>query len=124
MSDHIVPAGVDSAAVAELALTALGAGRGYTPQVQPDGSAVISFTPDLTPAEVATFDVLVRLAASTKPMSIDKYNAVRTEMQTLRALRQMGRNAFMALSAAERDRMTYDALVSQTIIDLAILRDE
>ena len=45
-------------------------------------------------------------------------------MQTLRDLQQMGRSAFMALSAAERDLLIYDALEGQTMIDIAILRDQ
>jgi hypothetical protein len=88
----------------------------------PGAERTLVFDPDLTPEETALFDVLQRIAAS-EHWTPDAYSAVRAEMQTLRDLRQMGRNAFMALSAAERDRLTYDALVAQTIIDLAILRD-
>lgn len=84
----------------------------------------VAFTPDLTTDESATVNDLIRLAIASGPWSSAAYAAVRTEMQALRDLRQLGRNAFMALSATERDRMIYDALVAQTIIDLAILRDE
>lgn len=82
------------------------------------------FDPDLTSEEQATFDVLLHLAASVEPMQPDAYSAVRSEMQTLRALRQMGRGAFMDLTAAERDRAMYDAFTSVTKVLLAILRDE
>lgn len=58
------------------------------------------------------------------PLTTEEYNAVRTQMQTLRALRQMGRNAFMALTAAERDRMLYDAFTATTTVLLSILRDD
>jgi hypothetical protein len=72
---------------------------------------------DLSAAEAQT------VARSAEPMTTEAYAAVRAQMQTLRDLRQLGRNAFMQLAANDRDRMLYDALVAQTIIDLALLRD-
>jgi hypothetical protein len=85
--------------------------------------AIFVFDPDLTPDEVATYDALVRGAASTRPMSPTQYSAVRSQMQSLRDLRQIGRSAFMALTAAERDRMMYDAMTAVTVALIAILRD-
>ena len=57
------------------------------------------------------------------PLTVEEWDRIRPELLALRNLRQMGRAAFMALTAAERDRLIYDALVSQAIIDLALLRD-
>jgi hypothetical protein len=79
---------------------------------------------DLTPAELQAVADVQAIARAGAPMTTEAYAAVRAQMQVLRDLRQLGRNAFMALTAADRDRMIYDALVTQTIIDLAILRDE
>lgn len=78
---------------------------------------------DLSPAELQTITDVRSIARTLQPMSTDQYAVLRPQMQALRDLRQLGRNAFMALTAADRDRMLYDALVAQTIIDLAILRD-
>lgn len=101
---------------------------------QDDGALYIAgtFTAEQLDAALADFTPLTdeqkaldaHIASTGLIMDRDTYNAVRSEMQTLRDLRQMGRNAFMALTAAERDRLIYDALTAQTIIDLAILRDE
>ena len=82
-----------------------------------------TWEPDLTVEEQSTLNDLLAMADSPLP-SLAEWRAIRTELQALRSLRQMGRSAFMGLTAAERDRLTYDALVSQTIIDLALLRDE
>jgi hypothetical protein len=87
-----------------------------------DGSGVtLSFTPDLSPEQVTTLDLVVQAADAGLPTSI--YDAVRPDVQTIRDLRQMGRNAFMALSAAERDRLLYDAQAATTTILLALLRE-
>lgn len=82
-------------------------------------SALADFTPP-TEADRALEAVI---ASTGLNMTRDQYNAVRTQMQTLRALRQMGRNAFMGLSQAERDRTLYDAFTATTQVFLAILRD-
>lgn len=81
------------------------------------------FEPTLTPAEQAIVDNIKASLDSPITLTVAEWDAIRPELQSLRGLRQMGRNAFMALTAAERDRLIYDALTSQTIIDLAILRD-
>lgn len=83
-------------------------------------AALIDFIP-LTNADKA---LDAHIASTGLNMDRTVYTAVREQLQTLRSLRQLGRNAFMGLSAAERDRLIYDALTAQTIIDLAILRDE
>lgn len=78
---------------------------------------------DLSPFELAAVMEIRQRLRSVLGLSDDEWTAIRPHLQTLRDLRQMGRNAFMALTAAERDRLLYDALVAQTIVDLAILRD-
>lgn len=95
---------------------------------RPDGfgtgdTRTLSWTPDLTAAEAATVDEIIRSASMQSPMTAGAYEAVRSQMQTLRALRQMGRNSFMALSQTERDRLIYDNLVAATQVFLSILRD-
>ena len=84
----------------------------------------ILFDPDLTSEETAQFADLIRVARSPLSITPTEYQAVRAQIQTLRDLRQMGRNAFMALSAAERDRLMYDAFTATTQVFLSILRDE
>jgi hypothetical protein len=79
---------------------------------------------DFVPSTAEDRALDAHIASTGLNMTRDQYNAVRAQMQTLRDLRQLGRNAFMALTAAERDRLTYDAMTSVTIVLLAILRDE
>lgn len=63
-------------------------------------------------------------ASTGLPFTTEEYAAVRAQMQSLRALRQLGRNAFSGLSAIERDRRLYEAVVDATIVLMSILRDE
>lgn len=95
--------------------------------VVPDGTdeptvaaVVAAHTGELTPEQV----IAAEIVATGFPFTPDQYAAVRQQMQVLRDLRQMGRNAFMALSAAERDRAMYDAFTAVTIVLLALLRDD
>jgi hypothetical protein len=88
-----------------------------------EAGPVLEFDPPLTPAEQAVLDLLPSVIRSAVRLTPTEYSAVRAQMQILRDLRQLGRNAFMALSAAERDRMLYDAQVATTIVLLALLRD-
>jgi hypothetical protein len=87
------------------------------------GSVVYTFTPDLTTEEAARFADLQTLLLSPVTLSLAERDAIRPAIVILRDLRQMGRNAFMGLAAAERDRLMYDAQVATTMILLAILRD-
>jgi hypothetical protein len=91
--------------------------------VDPSDGNNLLWEPDLTAAQLATVQHLVLLARSGLSISAADFDAIRADLQLLRDLRQLGRNPFMALTAAERDRMTYDALVSVTRIFLAILRE-
>jgi hypothetical protein len=89
-----------------------------------DGVPVLDFDPPLTAEEQTTYALLVALARSgMKHLSPTEYQTVRTNLAALRDFRQLGRNAFMALTAAERDRQLYDAQTATTIVLLAILRD-
>lgn len=97
---------------------------GHALQVVREGNLLAyTFTPDLSPAEVAAFELRVAVADSPVPLTTAEYAAVRAQMQILRDLRQLGRNPFMALTAADRDRRLYDATVAVTEIFLALLRD-
>lgn len=121
MSVHVVTAPVDDLRVAcetHLRLPSNVTGDPSTGQVS------FHFDPDLTPEEASTLDALDHALASLQPMTPTGYAAVREQMQTLRALRQLGRNAFMGLTDAERHRMLYDAFTATTIVLLSMLRDE
>jgi hypothetical protein len=79
----------------------------------------------LTPQDQVTYEVLLGLARSeTARQTPAEFTAIREQLQVLRALRQLGRNAFMALSAAERDRMMYDAMVAVTVILIGQYRED
>jgi hypothetical protein len=86
-------------------------------------SITLTYEPDLSPAEQATFDSVARLAVGAAIITTAEYDTIRPDIQTIRDLRQMGRNAFMALTAAERDRLLYDAQAATTTILLALLRE-
>jgi hypothetical protein len=88
-----------------------------------NGVAVFEFTPALTAAEALDFDLIKKLAERNLDLTLDEYRTVTPQLQTIRDLRQMGRNAFMALTAAERDRLLYDAQAATTTILLALLRE-
>lgn len=94
-------------------------------QSLPNGGPTVDITydPDLTPEEQATWDTLAQLATGATLITPAELDTIRPSMVVLRDLRQMGRAAFMALTAAERDRLSYDAHVATTMILLAILRD-
>lgn len=82
-----------------------------------------TFTPDLTTDEQAAVSLALDRAESETGLTAEGYAAIRSQMQTLRALRQMGRNGFMALSQSERDRLIYDNLVAVTQVFIAMQRD-
>jgi hypothetical protein len=86
-------------------------------------SITLTYEPDLSPEEQATFDTVSRLAVGAAIVTATEYDAIRPHITTIRELRQLGRNAFMALTAAERDRLLYDAQTATTTILLALLRD-
>lgn len=89
-----------------------------------EGGFELTFEPDLSGAEAAILtDIVSAVRLRTVRLTAAEYAAIRPHLQTLRDLRQLGRNAFLALTAAERDRMLYDAFTAQTIIDLALTRD-
>lgn len=89
-----------------------------------DGTPVLVFVPVLTTEEQATYATLLALAKSgMSHLTPDEYATVRPQLTVIRDLRQMGRNAFMALTAAERDRALYDAQAATTTILLALLRE-
>lgn len=88
-----------------------------------DGLYTISFEPDLSPAELALFNDIVATMRSGTGLSVVDYQAIRTQMQTLRAMRQLGRNAYVNLTEAERNRQTYDCLVAITEIFLKLTRE-
>ena len=88
------------------------------------GTWTYTYTPDLSAAEVTAFDDFVRTYRTWDvQMTVDEYRALKPHLQVIRDLRQMGRNAFMALTAAERDRLLYDAQAATTTILLAVLRE-
>lgn len=88
------------------------------------GAVTYHFEPDLSSTETTLLGDLERLGETGLSLSAAEYTSIRAEMAPLRALKQMTRNEFMALSAAERDRMLYDALVATTTVLRLVFRDE
>lgn len=93
-------------------------------QGDPLGDRTFVWDPDLSPQDVQAVDDLLSIVTAGEPMPLSTYQEVRAQMQVLRDLRQMGRNAYMNLSATDRDRTMYDAMTAVTTVLLAILRDE
>jgi Mn-containing catalase len=88
------------------------------------GDPILDFDPPLTAEEQVTYEILLGLTRSeTVRQTPAEFAVVREQLQVLRALRQLGRNAYMGLSAAERDRMMYDAMVAVTIILIGEFRE-
>jgi hypothetical protein len=88
------------------------------------GDPLLDFDPPLDAQEQTTYDSLLALARSgMEHLTPDEYATIRPQLVIIRDLRQMGRNAFMALTAAERDRLLYDAQAATTTILLALLRE-
>lgn len=88
-----------------------------------DGNLVWVFNPPLTAAEQTALDNLTAWLRSGLNVSFADYPAIRTNLQTLRDLRQLGRPAFLAQTTAQKERQLYDALVADTILWLAVLRE-
>lgn len=84
----------------------------------------LTFAADLTAQQQATVDLILSAAAATVAITPEEYDAIRPNLQALRDLRQLGRNAFMSsqLNDAERFRRLYDAQADTTVILLALLR--
>lgn len=82
-----------------------------------------TWTPDLSLAEQTTVADIVAAASSETGLSSTDYAAVRAQMQQLRSTRQLGRNAFLALTTAQQMRILYDDDVAITEILLKLFRD-
>lgn len=78
------------------------------------------FPRDLAAAETEVVEAFIRSMAR---LTVADRDAIRPSIVVIRDLRQMGRNAFMALTATERDRLLYDAQAATTTILLAVLRE-
>lgn len=111
---QLVPAFRDAVAVAVRPADAV---RAFTDADPKLGS--LTWTVDLTAPQLATANDIRQGLRS--PLA--DWAAVRADIQTIRDLRQLGRNAFMALPDAERFRRLYDAQSATTTILLAILRE-
>lgn len=88
-----------------------------------EGPRTFTWTPDLTATEQTTVDSVVAAARSATGLAPSDYAAVRTQMQTLRAIRQAGRNAYVNMAEADRNRVDYDAFVAVLEIMLKLFRD-
>jgi hypothetical protein len=83
-----------------------------------------TFDPPLTAQEQTALDIVLAMHRSgMTDLTPAQYVTIRTNLATLRAIRQPGRAAFMALTAAERDRLTWDAIDATLTILLATLRE-
>lgn len=126
MSTHDLP-WHPSASVLDALPAIAAAVRAPTGLRQTPTTLSLDFTPDLTAPQLALVQGVVAelVARADAPVTLTaaEWAAIRPQVQSLRDLRQLGRNAFMALTAAERDRALYDAQTATTIILLAILRE-
>jgi hypothetical protein len=87
-------------------------------------SFVLVFDPPLTGEEqLILADLTTASEAALVDISPAEWATFRPQLVIIRDFRQLGRNAFMALTAAERDRMLYDAQAATTTILLALLRE-
>lgn len=87
-----------------------------------DGRSVVSWDPPLTAQQQATYDAIALKYRAVR-IEPEEWAAIRDDIVVIRDLRQLGRNAFMALTAADRDRALYDAQAATTTILLALLRE-
>lgn len=95
--------------------------RNIGPPESPDRD--LEWDTDLSADELQTVADVRAVARTTRTLTAAEYAAVRPHIQTLRNFRQLGRNAFSGLTAAERDRMLYDAQVATMAVLLTLLRD-
>jgi hypothetical protein len=88
------------------------------------GALTLHFTPDLSPAEVAT---LAELDAAAKTaldgLTPADWAAIGPRLANLRTFRQQTRNEFMAKTADQRDRELFDLGTDLAAIVLRVLRD-
>jgi hypothetical protein len=98
---------------------------GHAPSaVTLEGTALtITFPTDLSAGDLALVTATVAAMSSAVSLTRAERDTIRPSVQALRDFRQLGRNAFMALTAAERDRQLYDAQTATTIVLLALLRE-
>lgn len=80
------------------------------------------YTPDLTPAEQALYDRLLRLDASAVALSPTDWEAIEPRLAALRTFRQQPQSEFMAKTANARDRELFDAINDLSAVVLRVLR--
>lgn len=94
-------------------------------QIVFDGTRVLyRFTPDLVPAEVASFNAAVSACRSRNVViTATEWAALDPHLVTLRTFQQMSRNDFLALTNADRERLTFDTMTAAIRVLRALLRD-
>jgi hypothetical protein len=90
----------------------------------PGNRVIYRFTPDLSPADAATFDDLVRTFRTRSfTITLAEYQALKPALATYRSFRTQSDAAFTALTAAQRDAALRSAIFSLGDVLRALLRD-
>lgn len=87
------------------------------------GPVDIVWTPDFSPEEQATVDTLMKLAVGSTLLSTADRAALEPRLVALRTFRQQSQSEFMAKTATQRDRESFDAATDLAAIVLRLLRD-
>lgn len=127
MSTHALPWHPSASAIEAIAaVTAVL--RAPASTRQEGGNVVFEFVPDLTPAEATTLaaavaSVVGATRARDVSLTVAEFRVIEPHLATLRTLQQLSRNEFMALTAADRDRMLFDNVTALLRVVRALLRD-
>lgn len=91
-----------------------------------DAVATFVWEPDLTAAEQATVDTILRLAVGATlitPAEHAALNVPNGPLPTLRAFQQMSQSDFIALAQNARDRALFDNVTALIRVIRALMRD-
>jgi hypothetical protein len=83
----------------------------------------LTYEPDLTPEEQATFDTVSRLAVGASLLTPEERTLLEPRVLGLRTFRGQSQSEFMAKTANARDRELFDAVNDLAAIVLRLLRD-
>ena len=87
------------------------------------GLPIVDFSPVLTAPEQATYADILALARSGYDLTLAEYQAIKPQLTTGRAFLGLSQSQFMALTAAERDRMIFDNMSATWRVIFRLLRE-
>jgi hypothetical protein len=121
MSTHSVNA-PDERALDDMSLLIWQAvGRPANAREYDGATATWTYSPDLTAAESTLVAEILRAAVT--PLTRTERNAIEPQLVTGRAFLALSQSQFMALTAAERDRLIFDNTSAQWRVLFRLLRD-